>query len=99
MKLFFLTKLPGWIVTKPSLNSAIPGDPHAVLNAPLLSARPEVAAARKAQATSEGPSSRLAIRMLPGLMLGLEFTMWPCPEIGLRCRFAALALTRPNSMS
>jgi hypothetical protein len=45
------------------------------LNAQLLSARPEVATARKAEATSEGPSSLLPTRMLPGSILELEFIM------------------------
>ena len=65
----------------------------------LLSARPEVAIASKAKVTSEGPSSRSPIRMLPESMLDLKFTMSQCPKAGLRCRFAALALTRPSSMS
>ena len=45
------------------------------LNAQLLSARPEVATASKAEATGEDPSSLLPIRMLPGSILELEFTM------------------------
>ena len=46
-----------------------------------------------------GPSSRLLIRMPPGSTLELGLIMSQCPKVGLRCRFAALALTRPSSMS
>ena len=64
----------------------------------LRSARPEAATARKVKATSEGPSSGLPIRMLPGSILDLKFITWQCPKSGLRGRFAALALTLPSSM-
>jgi hypothetical protein len=47
----------------------------------LLSARPEVASVSKAEATSEGPSSLLPTRMLPGSILELKFIMWQCPPI------------------
>ena len=68
-------------------------------NAPLLSARPEVGTAPKAKAIGEGPSSRLPTRMRPGLTWGRKFIMSPCPRGGLKCRFAALALTLPSSKS
>src|SRR5271169_1454740 len=66
------------------------------LNAQLLSARPEVAKARRAKATGEdpkgpnslSPSLRLPILMPPESMWDLEFIMWQCPKAGLRCRFA-----------
>ena len=41
----------------------------------------------------------LPTRMLPGSILDLKFTMSQCPKTGLRCRFAAVALTPPSSMS
>src|SRR4029077_16363898 len=76
-------------------------------HAQLPSVRPAVATVRKAKATGEdpkgpkrlGPSSRLLIRMPPGSTWELELIMSQCPKVGLRCRFAALALTRPSSMS
>ena len=54
---------------------------------------------RSKRSKSLGPSSRLPIRMPPGSTWELEFIMSQCPKAGLRCRFAASALTRPSSMS
>src|SRR5262249_22264460 len=72
-------------------NSAIDGAASEV--------KAEKALVRRRELLARGPSSRLPTRMRPGLTWGRKFIMSPCPKGGLKCWFAALALTLPSGCS